>query len=333
MPVIKLKYFNNELEALNLKPEIFSQWIELKNKTAPDGEVYVRNIDNIPKGIIEKIYTRIPNKIKIGFEFEFMLNSNHIPDDLWEKYHIEREYYRGMFELNDFFYIIEKTDSVKNIYKELKKIQTDIHSRLLTFKKDFEEEGLHPDFTPKPIYTCEGLVFNGMHLHISFPFKNKKRFEKIKNLEPHIIAKKLEIAPTYRAVTSHHIWGAYRPSEYQFKQKNRYQPIIYTNKNTIEFRLFDYDDLFMKEGLKWLALLLYVTYNDIEVEVNIADLKLYDKLKRLPSELWKNLKGYNEIFSKYQLEHLYDEEYYDEYDEYTYERLIILPQNIEIRRS
>jgi len=332
MPVIKLKNLNWG-EVIKLPSETIEKYQKLLEQCAPDMELYVKNTDNIPEEIIEKVYDKIPDKIKIGFEFEFMLNSNYIPDDLWEKYHIEREYYRGMFELNNFFYVINKTDSVKNIYKELKKIQIDIHSRLLEFKKNFEQEDLYPDFVSKPIYVCEGLVFNGMHLHISFPYKNKSRFKKIKNLEPHIVAKKLEISPTYRAITSHHIWGNYRPSEYQFKQKNRYQPIIYTGRNTIEFRLFDYDDLFIKDGLKWLAVLLFVTYNNIEVEVNTEDLKLYDELRNLPSELWKNLCGYHKIFEKFRIEHLYNDEYYDEYDEYTYERLVILPQNIEIRRS
>jgi len=329
MPVVKLKKYE---EVKQLSEEIITLYQELVSKCSPDRELYVKNIDNIPEEIIEKVYSKIPNKIKLGFEFEFMLNSNYVPNDLWRKYHIEREYYRKMFELNNFFYIINKTNSIKEIYKELKKIQADIYSRLLEFKKDFKKEDLYPKFSPTPIYTCEGLVFNGMHMHVSFPHQNKSRFRKFKNLEPHIVAKKLEISPTYRAVASHHIWGNYRPSEYRFKRNNRYQPIIYTSRNTIEFRLFDFDDLFSKEGLKLLAVLLFVTYNNIEVEVNMEDLKLYNELRNLPSELWKDLHGYHKIFDKFKLEHKYEEEYYDEYEEEYYDILTILPQEIKIRR-
>jgi len=57
---------------------------------------------------------------------------------------------------------------------------------------------------------------------------------------------------------SHHIWGAFRPSEFSFKSKARFSPCVLTSHNTIELRVFSFDDIYDKKKREQLAFFIHL---------------------------------------------------------------------------
>ncbi len=123
-----------------------------------------------------------------------------------------------------------------------------------------------------------------MHVHIGFIKENKKRFKLLKMAEPLILWYKNTLNCTERSIFSHHIWGYYRESEYSFKRKRRYQPIVYTKHNTAEFRCFDYQDLFNNQMIRLFTILIYKMYKKEPLNVEKKHLEFFKVLQNVTND-------------------------------------------------
>jgi len=184
--------------------------------------------------------------ITIGAEHEFCSESNvdlhRILDryGLWNELELTREFYVNMVEFNEMLF--STTSSIQKIEGVLEKIAEIIVEKAIQINEvitNARGRGCKIYLSSYPMYNYKGLVFNGLHLHI-----NKDSVEiPVHKLRPLVAFFKKMLNDDARFYFSHHIWGAFRPSEYGFKSKARFSPCVLTTHNTIELRTFSFDDI------------------------------------------------------------------------------------------
>jgi len=190
-------------------------------------------------------------RIKIGFEHEFGVFPYPIPNEVLKKLDLIREYYAYQVEFNKLLYNTDINNLDKVLYHALKEIL----KKGIQINKEFAHfvEDNKVFFSEFPYYLKDNgsLIFNGLHIHISFPefdmyelgdkFKTSYTYQK--NIIKWVVWQKLSFNPDFRFIFSHHIWGNIRYSNYEFKKKKKFKPIVFTNKNTFEIRMFSFFDL------------------------------------------------------------------------------------------
>ena len=194
--------------------------------------------------------------ITLGAEVEYATkpgtNCHRIlPIDTLE---LELEFYPHMVEFNKILipskldpeYLEESLQIISKIIKE-KAIQI---KELLNLN---DKRNWRVYISPIPFEKYNGLIWNGFHLHIGGHIPP----EKLKWFKAFAIYWKYKNNWDLRVRTSHHIWGKHRISNYNFKNKSKFSPVINTTHNTTEFRIFSADDIILRRLRKKLAIFIY----------------------------------------------------------------------------
>jgi hypothetical protein len=177
---------------------------------------------------------------KVGMEIEFCSYEAHynIPiGDLG----LEREYYSNMIEFNNFLMEGKSKEDLEKIIEKIVECIKELALEIYDNMKNKEALWI----SEYGFCANDGLVYNGIHLHISVPemeYKYRNGLFSLDRIRKYIVQYKVENNIDLRFLTSHHIWGHYRGSNYQFKQKRKYQPVIWTSRGTIEIRCLNYFD-------------------------------------------------------------------------------------------
>jgi len=191
-------------------------------------------------------------KGKIGAEVEFW-HSEYINNDILYSLGIYNEYYSGMYELNNF---IQEWKSEKDIYNFFTDVVT--KTKEILQKLDNITGGTSILGTKGISIDSHSMVFNGLHIHISFNDYRKQinLFQQL--IKSNIIPNwKMTTYPSLRSISSHHIWGKYRDYEYSYKQRDKFVPVLWTDFNTIELRIFDNEDILVQSRRKKLSKFLF----------------------------------------------------------------------------
>jgi len=236
----------------------------------PEGHHFWAEVDEFWRKELKNILFQEDKSFNIGVEWEFW--TTKMPRDVFYRHNLETEWYTGMFEANNFLAKKLKTeDDIFNFFTEvlqkMKKIQAEIKEA--GGKMNISTRGTKID--------AKSVAFNGLHIHISLNhyYNATKDFYRVARHSNYVEWFKLKELPTYRAIVSHHIWGSRRRYEYSYKRKRRYAPIILTQIPTVEFRIFDVEDIIYKTRRRKLAKFLYELISMFENEKEIP-------YKRLP---------------------------------------------------
>jgi len=183
--------------------------------------------------------------VRLGAEVEFEVaappNSGAMA-----KWGIVPEYYQWQVEYNDFLEMVEASPA--SLYKVLTRLAV----RILEIAKElapivYISENYH--------YLAEthSLITNGLHFHISFVNDEEHEkaldrfFSRASFFQKLALAQKLYLNADPRVLYSHHLTGALRPSNYNFKKKFRFRPVYFNDKYaTFEIRIFSLFDLLFK---------------------------------------------------------------------------------------
>ncbi len=238
---------------------------------------------------------------KIGMELEYILldnNYNVINDSEYQEYlineyNLHREFYKFMIELNNYL----KQFNLNEIYNVLSEIKTYVICKANEISKN---EGVVVALSEFPFLAYNSLIFNGFHLHLSI---NRKNF--LLKLPPlwrilyKIIDFKLKFCDL-RFLTSYHIWGYVRNSDYNFKRNARYKLLNITNFS-LEFRAFSFWDIFFNKARYQLSKLL----------INIIQaMRGYKKLLFKKEKYQKIKEAYERLKYSYSSENFIDVIYY-----------------------
>lgn len=252
--------------------------------------------------MIENNNTKIQT-LNIGFEFEFFVNS--FDKNIFDDYEIIPEYYsgQGMFEKNTFLYSVQNPT-----LKKLKEVLVKFREELLEL---IEELNINKEGETGYLMSCGSFVFIGTHIHVSFDdydfqrlgggsFIDKK--EVLESIAWGAFLEKIKHNPSLR-LTSHHLTGKERKSGYSFKGAEKFFPVIVPEQlNTLEFRLFDNEDVLNKENHNFVISVLWKTlkhlkkvkYEPIALplpDVSEKDVVLFHKLSNLPCEVDSSWEG------------------------------------------
>ena len=195
----------------------------------------------------------------IGFEVELDLfgGSN---DEFFDCYRYafrwEREYYYRQVERNDFLFNVEDLNDLYSILNYMNK-SIIFEIKDISYDTDY--------WIPlNSIYSdvCGSVVSNGIHIHIGgeefmeefvrYAVDNDLSLGYVYNkFRQFVVRNYIDIfGLSGRFAFSHHIWGNYRDSVYEFKRKRKFRPALFRYEhNTFEFRLFNLEDLFEVEKM------------------------------------------------------------------------------------
>jgi hypothetical protein len=195
----------------------------------------------------------------IGFEVELDLFggfNDKFFDCYRRAFRWEREYYYHQVERNDFLFNVE---DLNDLYGILNYMNKSIISEIKDISYDTDY------WIPlNSIYSdvCGSVVSNGIHIHIGgeefmeefvrYAVDNDLSLGYVYNkFRQFIVRNYIDIfGLSGRFVFSHHIWGNYRDSSYEFKRKRKFRPALFRYEhNTFEFRLFNLEDLFEVEKM------------------------------------------------------------------------------------
>ena len=194
---------------------------------------------------------------KIGCELEFW-HTKCIDDDTLAEFDIINEYYSGMFELNNF---LQNWESEKDIYDFLTNVVTVANNIAKKLKQ--RTNGNTMLHTKGISIDSRSMVFNGLHIHVSLTdyIEQLALFNRV--TDNNVITNwKLENYPSLRSIVSHHIWGSMRSYQYDYKQKRKFVPVLWTGLDTIEIRIFDNEDILIKSRRKKLAKFLFAIFTN-----------------------------------------------------------------------
>jgi len=198
--------------------------------------------------------------IKVGVEWEFY-HSNPLPNIEG----VESEYYTNMGEINNF--LSDDLKTTKDIYEYLTKVVEQMKSYSKKYEWDIKTN----------FWTTyrNSVASNGVHLHISQKIPEGQRKVTPKQLYDTILAFK-EPYPSFRSVFSHHIWGAERQFQSDWKRALK-RCVVNKNRtwNTLEIRILDCEDLLVIERRKKLASMLGKLF--------------FRKIEDKPSKIFKNI--------------------------------------------
>ena len=194
--------------------------------------------------------------ITIGAEQEYCsapsVNLHRLVEDSLSKLDLQLEFYRNMVEFNEMLF--STTSSSQKIEETLRAMAEMIIDKAIEINNDIMDRrgrGVKLYLSPLPFVAYEGLVYNGLHLHINKDAINISSLRSLRLITAFF--KQKEIGDDSRFYFSHHIWGAYRPSSYSFKCKARFSPCVLTAHGTIEFRVFSFDDIYEEKKRRRLA--------------------------------------------------------------------------------
>jgi len=204
-------------------------------------------------------------RISVGAEVEYMVNKRnnlHYAIGRLNELNLEREYYCQMVEYSNMLYrnINSTMTSIKmtltNIVREAETKAVQIREFLQTRGKRWK---IYVSSIPMKV-NSRTVIWNGLHIHIG-----------INDVDVRTINGKVVRAlstywkfinnPDLRFIYSHHLWGYFRPSSYDYKRRSKFKPVLLRPRlNTIEFRLFSFTDiknLQLREKLaKFLSILI-----------------------------------------------------------------------------
>ena len=200
----------------------------------------------------------------IGYEVELDLyggNSYEFFKKYTYSHNWEREYYDFQIERNNFLFNIS---NLKDLYNVISYMRTNIIDEIEHIAIDTKYS-----IPMNSLYSkmCSGLISNGVHIHlggdefisqfIEYANENNIYTGRVFNkFREYIIRAYIDIfGISGRFAFSHHIWGYYRNSIYDYKQKSKFRPALYRHEHkTFEMRLFNLEDIFdivkMREFLK-----------------------------------------------------------------------------------
>lgn len=200
----------------------------------------------------------------IGYEVELDLcggDSNDFFKNYTYSHNWEREYYDFQVERNNFLFNI---NDLKDLYNVISYMKTTVINEIEHIAID---TGYSMPMNSLYSKMCSGLISNGVHIHLGgdefisqfFKYANENElyigrvFNKFREF---IIRTYIDIfGISGRFAFSHHVWGYYRNSIYEYKQKSKFRPALYRHEHkTFELRLFNLEDIFdivkMREFLK-----------------------------------------------------------------------------------
>lgn len=196
-----------------------------------------------------------------------------------------REYYPGQYEVND-FHVFSKTleKNLEKLFKWAGVVKQRSNHGQISFTSAFGGSG--------------GPIFSGVHLHLQVR-GNRQRDRHMSTTQKIDLASKLSTIVmadviryhglTFRGLTSHHLHGRHRSSEYRYKSKDRFSPVIYNrNFDTFELRCIEPVMLYTDEGRAALQSILKRAYNYLlgkEVRVEKKWKKVVHKLHQLPGDI------------------------------------------------
>jgi len=198
--------------------------------------------------------------MKIGAEFEFW-NSRGLPTNIKRKYNIISEYYGGMFEINNFLSEFHNSSGIHSLLTQVSDVA----------KKIAEEDDNTVIQTAGITVDDYNMVFNGTHIHISLSNTVETYSFFMWLLDSNIVPQwKLSNMPSIRSFWSHHIWGNYRAYNYNYKSKTKFKPVTFCDDlSTVEFRIFDNEDILIESRRKKLATFLWKLVEDFRNKVEI----------------------------------------------------------------
>jgi len=188
-----------------------------------------------------------PLPLRIGAEIEYE-TARSLSDSAIDSLRLVREYYHYQVEYNAI--LLDTHLHPKALYKILTKIAQ------IAILKAKEISQFTPVYlTEKYHYIADtkSIITNSLHIHISIADDEihqetkEKFFANSYSYKIQLITlnEKLRLNSDPRVVFSHHVAGALRPSEYQFKKKQKFRPVFYAEKtDTFEIRVFSLYDLF-----------------------------------------------------------------------------------------
>jgi len=268
--------------------------------------------------------------LTLGMEIEYAcprrVNLHRVIDIYYDRNDIEYEYYTHMIEFNKILVKV-KNVNIDTIDHGLKlMIEAAIEKGMDIMRRIGPHLGRSLYLGSYPIYKYNGLVFNGIHVHLKY---NADSIDIQKLLMPEFINWKLNNNCDLRFVTSHHLWGLFRRSEYRFKRRIKFSPINCSLKyGTTEIRLLNFEDLFYDELRRQVAEIIVKCYEltNEKSKVDISDvIKIYDdaikqmkeSMKKKQLELFDlpcefvpvGFKNYVKLKSKHVInEHLYEKD-------------------------
>jgi hypothetical protein len=219
-----------------------------------------------------------PLNLHLGCEIEFWANEG-------TAYPAHPEYYPNQWEVND-FHVINPT--LNQNLEQLFNWADELKERSSRGRMDFKA----------PKNGSGGPVFNGIHLHLQLRGGSKRIDYRMGRAAKHAIAANLSkivmadlmryYGMTFRGLTSHHIHGGVRGSEYRYKQKDRFQPVVYHQAfDTYELRCIEPEMLYEEKGKAALKSLLSRAYNFLMGKNVVVKPKWRDiltKLHQLPGD-------------------------------------------------
>jgi hypothetical protein len=196
--------------------------------------------------------------VTIGAEIEYSVKPGldaHNAIDL-SALELEREFYQHQIEYNDILIATENSpqaieNALKEVVKKIKRKATEVKRALNRNGKRWKVY-----VSAIPFKKYDGLIWNGLHLHIK-----PETIAKIGTITAAAVYLKHIYSRDMRFITSHHIWGAFRNSNYSFKRKLKFAPVIVSQHETIEFRLFSFEDIANREMRKRIAKFFHTIYN------------------------------------------------------------------------
>ena len=209
----------------------------------------------------------------IGIEHEFNIRGMVYRQKI-EEYGLVPEFYSYQWEYNAFL-MSTQDYPLHQILKLATDVIIEIGKAISSYTCISEEV--------TPIENTQSIVSNGLHIHIS---NREKPYysDRIEIVRGWVVKRILDECPlNLRFLFSHHIWGAYRPSKYNFKKKRRFAPAVFTSKGTVEIRALSFFDLldrpeFVEELIKEVDEIMTAdSYSQIRKYRNEAK-KMYDIL-------------------------------------------------------
>ena len=206
----------------------------------------------------------MPRVITLGAEVEYVVLIGHnihtlLNNEDLNRLSLELEYYTHMVEFNEI--LLSTNLSVEGINEALKSISAKMKEKAKEIKRFLNRKGKRSwrvYISAIPFKKYDGLVFNGIHLHLGYIVRSERRLNWFKKLA---VYWKYKNNPDLRFLTSHHIWGNHRPSNYSFKRRPKFSPVIVTSHGTVEFRCFSFEDIAIKHVREKLAnFLFHLTY-------------------------------------------------------------------------
>ena len=215
-------------------------------------------------------------QLHLGSEIEFFTSDTHLLPN-----NVINEYYPNQFEVNDFHVINSSLDENLNMLHDWsKQLVANFADGRLDFGGVVRGSG--------------GPVFSGVHLHLQVR-GDGRRDQGTETRDKMMFAERLSkvvmadiiryYGLSFRNLSSHHLHGAYRMSQFTYKQKAKFCPVNYHEQfDTYEIRCIEPDMLYTVEGRAALKSILNRAYRYLCGE-NVRIASKYSGMAKKLSEL------------------------------------------------